>query len=183
MASTPLPDSRDAILTKHPQSPPPTLPPLLSLLPLLLPLLLLCLPLSPCFPPFPLLSPCTFLFYLFHPLCHLPPTSLLLFFLPLSRFPLSNPPPSCSLPSAVLKAVKSFPVDIAPGPSGLRANHLKEGVLPISQQGSIYFSASVPACHPPKLWLMPSFSCHPPLWSYTPSFSQKVWGPPPHCHW
>ena len=31
--------------------------------------------------------------------------------------------------------------------------------MPVPQQGSIYFSASVPACHPPKLWLMPSLSC------------------------
>ena len=46
----------------------------------------------------------------------------------------SLPPPSTSpLPSismgVVMKAIKFFPVDTAPGPSGLRATHLKESVL------------------------------------------------------
>ena len=48
----------------------------------------------------------------------------------------SLPPPSTSpLPSismgVVMKAIKSFPVDTAPGPSGLRATHLKESVVPL----------------------------------------------------
>uniref|UniRef100_A0A1X7TWF1 Reverse transcriptase domain-containing protein n=1 Tax=Amphimedon queenslandica TaxID=400682 RepID=A0A1X7TWF1_AMPQE len=41
----------------------------------------------------------------------------------------SRPSPPLSFPTgAVLKAVTSFPTDTAPGPTGLRANHLKEAL-------------------------------------------------------
>uniref|UniRef100_A0A1X7SVN2 Reverse transcriptase domain-containing protein n=1 Tax=Amphimedon queenslandica TaxID=400682 RepID=A0A1X7SVN2_AMPQE len=41
----------------------------------------------------------------------------------------SPPLPSPSLtPAAVLQAVRSFPLDTAPGPTGLRASHIKEAV-------------------------------------------------------
>ena len=49
--------------------------------------------------------------------------------LPSHSSPLSSSPFSLSFPTAaVLKAIQSFPLETAPGPSGLRANHLKESV-------------------------------------------------------
>ena len=152
----PSPDTRDAILAKHPQTSPPALPPPISPSP---PVLSSPLPLpsssSPSPPPPPPPSPpppppppplpasLSSDSSLSSPIPSPPPNSLVL---PSSSpFPPFPPPCSSSLspsagspsatplppafsPAAVLKAVKSFPADTAPGPSGLRANHLKEGV-------------------------------------------------------
>jgi hypothetical protein len=52
----------------------------------------------------------------------------------LSTLPQKTPPASVQISEAeVLKGLRSFPNGTAPGPSALRANHLKEAVLQIGQ--------------------------------------------------
>uniref|UniRef100_A0A1X7SS29 Reverse transcriptase domain-containing protein n=1 Tax=Amphimedon queenslandica TaxID=400682 RepID=A0A1X7SS29_AMPQE len=139
---TPSQESRDALLLKHPQCPPPSLPnpshlsvhssssPLSSPRPSVPPPPSSSPPCPPppsspsslSTPPSPSLPPCP----------SVPPSSSSPCPFPSSSSPpsLSSPPPSLPLflPASVLSSIKSFPTDTAPGPSGLRASHLKEAV-------------------------------------------------------
>ena len=96
--------------------------------------------------------------------------------------PLHELPPSPELmPDAVAKALQSFPSATAPGPSGLRVQHLREACWPggrdgllVQLAGVVKLLASGRACSDAApLFGWCQLGCHP----------QATGWRPPHCHW
>lgn len=101
-----------------------------------------------------------------------------------SSIPSPPPPPPVHVSeSDVVRALQSFPSGTAPGPSSLRANHLKEAVFCPSPDHSrfalnglqgvinLLCAGRIPNCIVPHMW------------GLSPSMPEERGWFPPDCHW
>ena len=89
----------------------------------------------------------------------------------LSKHPQAPPPPTSVQVTIeeVARALKSFPNGSAPGPSGLRANHLKEAAFCPSPDRADYAQRTLSGGGEPDVCRLSSSSCCTlPLWSHPP---------------
>ena len=101
---------------------------------------------------------------------------------PLPLFP--PPAPILVNVQSVFKALQSFPSDSAPGPSLLRANHVREAVrCPTASCGQRAPKGNYSYCEPPGRRRGSSRSCILPLWRYLTCCEEEEWWSQTYCRW